>query len=104
MLNRNQRGFVMAILAKFSALALALGLAVGVVLAAPASAQTMQTPKQKKSAAARSAVQAPVAQRGADKFPAGPVYFGADYLGTDPDPFIRSQILRDLGARYPGNI
>ena len=25
-----------------------------------------------------------------------------DYLGDDPDPFIRSQILRDLGAHYGG--
>jgi len=41
-------------------------------------------------------------QRGANLFPAGPVYNGPDYLGDDPDPFIRLQILRDLGAHYGG--
>jgi hypothetical protein len=35
--------------------------------------------------------------------PAGPLYNGQDYLGSDPDPNIRSQILRDLGGRYGGN-
>ena len=35
--------------------------------------------------------------------PAGPFYNGQDYLGNDPDPNIRSQILRDLGGRYGGN-
>ena len=34
--------------------------------------------------------------------PRGPLYFGQDYLGDDPDPNIRSQILRDLGSRYGG--
>jgi hypothetical protein len=33
----------------------------------------------------------------------GPLYNGQDYLGTDPDPNIRSQILRDMGGRYGGN-
>ena len=27
---------------------------------------------------------------------------GNDYLGDDPDPFIRFQIQRDLGAHYGG--
>jgi hypothetical protein len=35
--------------------------------------------------------------------PRGPLYNGQDYLGNDPDPNIRSQILRDLGGRYGGN-
>jgi hypothetical protein len=35
--------------------------------------------------------------------PAGPLYNGQDYLGNDPDPNIRSQILRDLGGRNGGN-
>jgi len=38
--------------------------------------------------------------RGANLFACGPIYNGDDYLGKDPDPFIRSQILRDLGAKY----
>jgi hypothetical protein len=33
----------------------------------------------------------------------GPLYNGQDYLGDDPDPNIRSQILRDMGGRYGGN-
>ena len=33
--------------------------------------------------------------------PQGPLYNGQDYLGDDPDPNIRSQILRDMG-RYGG--
>ena len=40
--------------------------------------------------------------RGAEKYPPGPLYNGDDYLGDDPDPFVRSQIRRDLGMRYPG--
>ena len=35
--------------------------------------------------------------------PVGPLYNGQDYLGNDPDPNIRSQILRDMGGRYGGN-
>ncbi len=35
--------------------------------------------------------------------PVGPLYNGQDYLGDDPDPNIRSQILRDMGGRYGGN-
>jgi hypothetical protein len=31
----------------------------------------------------------------------GPLYNGQDYLGNDPDPNIRSYILRDMG-RYGG--
>jgi hypothetical protein len=33
---------------------------------------------------------------------AGPLYNGQDYLGTDPDPNIRSYLLRDLTGRYGG--
>jgi hypothetical protein len=39
---------------------------------------------------------------GANLFPCGPLYNGNDYLGNDPDPFIRSMIQRDLGAKYGG--
>jgi hypothetical protein len=77
---------------------LVLACAVGVVLAAPASAQ--QT-KPKKQVQTRSA---PAAQhRGTDKFPAGPLYYADVWLGDDPDPFIRLQIQRDLTARFGGN-
>jgi len=40
--------------------------------------------------------------RGANLFACGPVMNGNDYLGTDPDPFIRLMIQRDLGAKYGG--
>jgi hypothetical protein len=33
---------------------------------------------------------------------AGPLYNGQDYLGDDPDPNIRSYLLRDLSGRYGG--
>jgi hypothetical protein len=36
-------------------------------------------------------------------FPAGPLYYNdGTYLGDDPDPFIRSQIWRDVGSRFGG--
>ena len=34
---------------------------------------------------------------------AGPLYNGQDYLGDDPDPNIRSYLLRDLTGRYGGS-
>ena len=40
--------------------------------------------------------------RGANLFHCGPLYNGNDYLGNDPDPFIRLMIQRDLGAKYGG--
>lgn len=40
--------------------------------------------------------------RGGNLFPCGPVYNSTDYLGNDPDPFIRAMIQRDLGAKYGG--
>jgi hypothetical protein len=40
--------------------------------------------------------------RGGNLFHCGPVTNGNDYLGSDPDPFIRLMIQRDLGARYGG--
>ena len=39
-------------------------------------------------------------ERGTNLFPPGPVMYGSEYLGDDPDPFIRSQILRDAGVRF----
>jgi hypothetical protein len=40
--------------------------------------------------------------RGANLIHCGPLHNGNDYLGNDPDPFIRLMIQRDLGARYGG--
>ena len=40
--------------------------------------------------------------RGANLFRCGPIYNSNDYLGDDPDPFIRLMIQRDLGIKYGG--
>jgi hypothetical protein len=40
--------------------------------------------------------------RGANLYQCGPIYNSTDYLGTDPDPFIRAMIQRDLGPKYGG--
>jgi hypothetical protein len=40
--------------------------------------------------------------RGANLFHCGPIYNSNDYLGDDPDPFIRLMIQRDLGLKYGG--
>ncbi len=40
--------------------------------------------------------------RGANLFHCGPIYNANDYLGDDPDPFIRAMIQRDLGIKYGG--
>ncbi len=35
--------------------------------------------------------------------PAGPLYFGGVYLGDDPDPNIRFQLMRDISGRFGGD-
>jgi hypothetical protein len=78
----------------------AIGLAF-VLSAMPADAAKAR--KHKKHVAAHAAtVTAKSGYRGTNLFPAGPIYHANDYLGDDPDPFIRSQLLRDLGAHYGG--
>ncbi|HEX4409231.1 MAG TPA: hypothetical protein VH206_10715 [Xanthobacteraceae bacterium] len=76
---------------------LALTLALGAVLMLAPSAEAKKAKRPRASYAAN-AEQC----RGGNQFPCGPVYFGDYYLGTDPDPFIRSQIQRDLGAKFGG--
>ena len=71
-------------------------------LVAAASADAAKARKHRKHAVAPIASANP-GYRGLNLFPAGPIYHARDYLGDDPDPFIRSQILRDLGAHYGGN-
>ena len=84
--------------------------ALALCLAAPAEAAN--TGKHKKPVAGapayatkhrRAALAAQPAFRYQGGVPAGPLYNGQDYLGNDPDPNIRSQILRDMGGRYGGN-
>ena len=75
-----------------------LGLAIALSVA---SADTKDR-KHKKSVRHHTAAVAKKGERGTNLFPAGPVYHAGDYLGDDPDPNIRFQLLRDLGIRYGG--
>jgi hypothetical protein len=80
----------------------ALWLIVTVSLAATLAASASAATKTK-----RTKPRAPVASsastcRGANLFHCGPLYNSTDYLGNDPDPFIRLMIQRDLGAKYGG--
>jgi hypothetical protein len=81
-------------------LVLAVGLAVA--LASPAEAAKKRKPQGAAAPQTTAAYPAAARQGRQDLFPPGPVVFGRDYIGYDPDPFIRSQILRDLGAYYGG--
>jgi hypothetical protein len=67
----------------------------------PAQAEAVR--KHKRTAGVHAMAQASVQERGTNKFRAGPIYDGRTYLGDDPDPFIRSQIARDVNAVYGGN-
>jgi hypothetical protein len=86
--------------------------AVTLALCIAAPAEAANTGKHKKPVAGatahpmkhrRTTAVAQQAFRYQSGVPAGPLYNGQDYLGTDPDPNIRSQILRDMGSRYGGN-
>ncbi len=76
--------------------------AFAVIAAAPAeAAQKHKHAKHKATVAARSSTMQ--GHRGTETFPAGPLYFnGNEYLGDDPDPNIRFQLWRDLGAHFGG--
>jgi hypothetical protein len=84
--------------------------AVSLALCLAAPAEAAKTSKHKKPAAGAAThatkhrsttAEARPAFRFQGGVPAGPLYNGGDYLGDDPDPNIRSQILRDMG-RYGG--
>ena len=78
----------------------AIGLAF-VLAAAPADAAKAR--KHKKHVAAHAAVRVQIRVPGHKPCSQlGPIYNGNDYLGDDPDPIIRFQIQRDLGAHYGG--
>jgi hypothetical protein len=79
-------------------------------LAAPAEAakagKHVKAKKHTSSAAVQAGRHSRAAVAGPPSYfqggvPRGPLYNGQDYLGDDPDPNIRSQILRDMG-RYGG--
>jgi hypothetical protein len=73
------------------------------VLAAATPADAAKARKHKKVAVAHTSASVQSGHRGTNLFPAGPIYNGQDYLGDDPDPFIRSQIYRDLSGHYGGD-
>ena len=83
---------------------------VGLVVVLPTLAEAAKARKHKKPVAVQASLAVQdgrlayphhVRHRGQNVFMAGPIFWGNDYLGDDPDPFIRSQIIRD-GARYGG--
>jgi hypothetical protein len=86
----------------------ASGLALCVAAPAEAAKET-KAGKHRKAVAAsaahagkhRRAAAAPPAFRYQGGVPAGPLYNGQDYLGDDPDPNIRSFLIRDK-SRYGG--
>jgi len=80
----------------------ALWLIVTVSLAAILAASASAAAKSKRTKPRAPVTSSASSCRGGNLFPCGPVYNGTDYLGTDPDPFIRLMIQRDLGAKYGG--
>jgi hypothetical protein len=86
----------------------AIAIAVGLALLLVSSAEAAKSRKSKKRVAYPASHSmsfrhsGTVRSWGHNLVPAGPLYNGPDYLGTDPDPNIRSQILRDLTGRYGG--
>jgi hypothetical protein len=80
----------------------ALWLIMTVSLAATLAASANAATKSKRTKSTRPAASTASTCRGANLFHCGPLYNSTDYLGTDPDPFIRLMIQRDLGAKYGG--
>jgi hypothetical protein len=88
------------------ALALLGAVGLAAALASATAAEAAQAGKQgkhvKRSAPAATATADRSRYWGRNLVQPGPLYNGPDYLGDDPDPNIRSQILRDLTGRYGG--
>jgi hypothetical protein len=68
------------------------------VLALPADAANSR--KNKKAVTAETAGPQ---YRGTNLVRPGPLYFSGVYLGDDPDPNIRFQIMRDISGRFGGD-
>src|SRR5262249_818775 len=76
--------------------------AAAIAVALPSVADAKSRKPRKPAAAPAQATVNPYA-RGANLFPPGPLmYLPNDSLGDDPDPFIRLQLMRDLGAHFGG--
>jgi len=74
------------------------------VLATSANAENAEkTRKYKRVATTSKTVKPDAYHRGTNLVPAGPLYFGGVYLGDDPDPNIRFQLLRDVSGRFGGD-
>jgi hypothetical protein len=80
-----------------SAVGLVTAIAIGLI--GPAEAKTKKHPRP---AAVATPYGGPVSGGWRYGPPSGALYNGQDYPGTDPDPNIRFQILRDLSLRYGG--
>jgi len=79
--------------------------AVGLALCLAGPAEAAKSSKQKKQGTAAHSVKqrtstAAVRQNGSG-VRRGPLYNGQDYIGDDPDPNIRSYLIRDM-TRYGG--
>jgi len=70
-------------------------------LASPADAA--KTRKHKKVTDSSTSASTRVRYRGYKLVAGPPLYFGNVYLGSDPDPNIRFQILRDISGRPGGD-
>ena len=70
--------------------------------AAMAASSAEAAQKVRKPAAPQATAGSAVPCRGANLFHCGPVYNGNDYLGSDPDPFIRLMIQRTSGRDTAG--
>jgi hypothetical protein len=79
-----------------------IGVLVGVLGLTVMLAANVAAAAAKKQKAAPPMTNSGALCRGANVFYCGPIYNSNDYLGTDPDPFIRAMIQRDLGAKYGG--
>ena len=72
-------------------------------LATSANAENAEKMRKHKKVATTSKTEKVDAyHRGTNLVPAGPLYFGGVYLGDDPDPNIRFQLMRDISGRFGG--
>ncbi len=78
-------------------LGLAFGLTFGLALSADAKAR-----KHHRHSGGQTWASPYGGQRAANQNSSGPLYFAQEYLGTDPDPNIRFQLMRDITGRYGG--
>jgi len=73
------------------------------VVASANAENTEKVRKHRKVATTSKTVGADPYHRGTNLVPAGPLYFSGVYLGDDPDPNIRFQLLRDISGRLGGD-